>query len=41
VKAAYPLALITQTYHLFSLRVDHDERAAFSVRIRKSHDNTA
>jgi glycosyltransferase involved in cell wall biosynthesis len=38
VSAAYPLALMTQTYHLFALRVDQAERAAFSARIRKSHD---
>jgi len=41
VSATYPLALLTQTYHLFSLRVDHDDRPTLSVRIRKSHDNIA
>ncbi len=41
LQAAYPLALITQTYRLFALRVDHEERPAFAARIKKPHDHAA
>jgi hypothetical protein len=39
LKLTYPLALLSQTYHLFSLRVDHAEHAAFAVRVRKPRDH--
>jgi hypothetical protein len=39
LKLAYPLALLSQTYHLFSLRVDHAGHAGFAVRIRKPRDH--
>jgi glycosyltransferase involved in cell wall biosynthesis len=39
LKLTYPLALLSQTCHLFSLRVDHAEHAAFAVRIRKPRDH--
>jgi glycosyltransferase involved in cell wall biosynthesis len=35
LKLAYPLALLSQTWLMFSLRVDHAQHPAFSVRIRK------
>ena len=41
LKVTYPLALFSQTFHLFSLRTDHADRAPFSVRIRKPRDNMA
>lgn len=40
-KAAYPMALLGQTWQLFSLRTDHAERASFAARIRKPRDHTA
>jgi len=36
--AVYPFALLTQTYRLFALRVDQNERARFSARIRRARD---
>ncbi|MEJ0002909.1 MAG: hypothetical protein WDN30_03910 [Pararobbsia sp.] len=41
LKVTYPLALFSQTCQLFALRVDHAERATFSVRIRKPRDTVA
>ncbi|RDK03151.1 glycosyltransferase family 2 protein [Paraburkholderia lacunae] len=40
LKVAYPLALISQTFQLLCLRVDHGPRARFSARIRKAPDNS-
>jgi len=41
LKVSYPLALLSQTCHLFSLRVDHAGHAPFFVRIRNPRDNVA
>ncbi|CAB3789686.1 glycosyltransferase family 2 protein [Pararobbsia alpina] len=41
LKVTYPLALFSQTWQLFALRVDHAERAKFSVRMRKPRDTAA
>jgi hypothetical protein len=41
LKVTYPLALLSQTFHLFSLRVDHASRVPFLVRIRKPRGNLA
>ncbi len=41
LKVTYPLALFSQTLQLFALRVDHAERARFSVRMRKPRDTAA
>jgi glycosyltransferase involved in cell wall biosynthesis len=41
LKVSYPLALLSQTCHLFSLRVDHAGHAPFFVRIRSPRDNVA
>ncbi|PLZ01287.1 glycosyl transferase [Burkholderia sp. WAC0059] len=39
LKVTYPLALFSQTVRLFFLRVDHADRAPFSVRIKNPRDN--
>jgi glycosyltransferase involved in cell wall biosynthesis len=39
LKFAYPLALLSQSYQLFSLRVEHADHAALSVRIRRPRDS--
>jgi hypothetical protein len=36
---AYPFVLISQTYHLLSLRANRADAAAFAVRIGKPRDN--
>jgi glycosyltransferase involved in cell wall biosynthesis len=41
LKVTYPLALLSQTCHLFALRVDHAGHAPFSVRIRRPRDTAA
>lgn len=40
LKVVYPLALISQTFQLLCLRIDHGPRARFSARIRKAPDNS-
>lgn len=38
LKAVYPLALISQTFQMLRLRIDHGSRASFAARIRKVPD---
>jgi len=40
LQVAYPMVLISQTYHLLALRVHHAGAAPFAVRIRKPHDSS-
>ncbi|MFM0042414.1 glycosyltransferase [Paraburkholderia sediminicola] len=39
LKAVYPLALISQTFQMLRLRIDHGSRASFAARIRKVPDS--
>jgi hypothetical protein len=39
LKAVYPLALISQTFQMLRLRIDHGARASFATRIRKVPDS--
>ncbi|NPT58870.1 glycosyltransferase [Paraburkholderia sp. 5N] len=38
-KAVYPLALISQTFQLLYLRIDHGPRASFAARMKKVPDS--
>ncbi|WP_201108120.1 glycosyltransferase family 2 protein [Paraburkholderia domus] len=38
-KAVYPLALISQTFQMLRLRIDHGPRASFAARMRRVPDS--